>query len=122
MTHPSPFTHGPDHGGHNRRSCGTPLPLSEVGAGGRLTHTVARYLELVGTPRRRQRYPADLIAASIRDHDGDVWPAIIRFGVSYAHALRIRNGWRPGGRRAAPISWAWSRNVGRRTPRWEREA
>jgi hypothetical protein len=107
---------------HNCAMCGTPLPLSEVGAGGRLSLTVPRYLELVGAPRRRQRFPAELIAASIRRHDGNVWPAIHQFGVSYGHALRIRNGWRPGGQHAEPMYWALSRNVGRRTPPWDQRA
>jgi len=78
-------------------------PLSEVGAGGRLTHTVARYLEL--NPRRR-RYPADLIAARIRRDGGDVWGAVLDYGISYAHACRIRRGWRPGRRTAERIERA----------------
>jgi hypothetical protein len=102
---------------HNPHLCGTPLPLSEVGAGGRLTDTAARFAELNDRPRPR-RYPAELIAREIRDHNGNVWPAIHHFGISYSHALRIRNGWRPGGRRADPMYWSWSRNVGRRTPPW----
>jgi hypothetical protein len=79
---------------------------------------VARYLVLVGAPRLRQALPAEAIARDIADHDGDVWPAIRRYGVSYGHALRIRNGWRPRGKRAAPMYWRHSRNVGRRTPSW----
>ena len=86
---------------HNPRSCARVLPLSEVGAGGRLTHTVPRYLELV--PRRRRRHPTELIAARIRSDGGDVWGAVLTFGVSYGHACKIRGGWRPAGRRAAPI-------------------
>ena len=88
---------------HNRSACGSSLPLSEVGAGGRLTHTVARYLEL--NPRRR-RYPADLIAARIRRDGGDVWGAVLDYGISYAHACRIRRGWRPGRRTAERIERA----------------
>lgn len=87
-------------GRHNSLPCGPRLTLSEVGAGGRLTHTVARYLEL--NPRRR-RYPAELIAARIRRDGGDVWGAITDYGISYAHACRIRNGWRPRGRRVEQI-------------------
>ena len=111
---------------HNLRLCATALLLSEVplggasevGAGGRLTDTARRFRELnPGRPSRR-RYPAELIAREIRDHGGNVWPAIHHFGISYAHALRIRNGWRPGGVRAEPMYWAGSRNVGRRTPPW----
>jgi len=89
---------------HNSRACATVLPLSEVGAGGRLTHTVSRYLALVGEPRSRRRYPAERIAARIAASDGDVWPAILEYGISYGHATRIRRGWRPGGRRADPIA------------------
>ena len=85
---------------HNPRPCGPQLPLSEVGAGGRLTHTVARYLEL--NPRRR-RYPAELIAARIRRDGGDVWGAVLDYGISYSHACRIRAGWRPRGRRVEQI-------------------
>jgi hypothetical protein len=76
--------------------------LSEVGAGGRLTHTVARFLEL--NPRRR-RYPAELIAARIK-RDGSVWGAVLDYGISYSHACRIRGGWRPRGRRAPSIERA----------------
>jgi hypothetical protein len=99
--------------GHNRPACVTTLPLSAVGAGGRLSEVVARHRAL-GGGRRRARYPAELIARRIRSDAGDVWPAVVQFGISYAHALRIRNGWRPDGQRAAPIGYAWSRNVGRR--------
>ena len=88
-----------------------PRPLSEVsrkhsdsvGAGGRLAHTVARYLEL--NPRRR-RYPAELIAARIRRDGGDVWGAVLDYGISYGHACRIRRGWRPGRRTAERIERA----------------
>ena len=80
---------------HNQPSYGPLLPLSEVGAGGRLTHTVAHYLELA--PRRRWPYPAELIAARIR-RDASVWGAVLDFGISYSHACRIRRGWRPGAR------------------------
>jgi hypothetical protein len=76
-----------------RLPCGPGLPLSAVGAGGRLTHTVADYIALV--PRRRHRYPAELIAARIR-RDGGVWGVVVDFGISYSHACRIRAGWRPG--------------------------
>jgi hypothetical protein len=88
---------------HNSLPCGPRLTLSEVGAGGRLTHTVARYLEQ--KPRRR-RYPAELIAARIRRDGGDVWGAVNSFGISYAHACRIRAGWRPDGRVAERIERA----------------
>jgi hypothetical protein len=104
---------------HNSRACRTPLPLSEVGAGNRLADTARRFVELNGEPDRPRRYPVDLIAAEIRRHHGNVWPSVRHFGVSYEHALRIRNGWRGAGRaRGVPIEWALSRNVGRRTPAW----
>ena len=110
----------PDPGSrHNSQACLTPLPLSEVGAGARLTHTAARWVELNGPPRRPRRYPVDLVAHAIRRHDGDVWPAVHQFGISYEHALRVRNGWRGAGRRRGrPMYWERSRNVGRRTPAW----
>jgi HNH endonuclease len=63
------------------------------GAAGRLTDTVPRYLALVGS-RRRRAYPAELIARRIRD-DGSVWGVVVDYGISYAHACRIRAGWRP---------------------------
>ena len=85
---------------HNSLPCGPRLTLSEVGAGGRLTHTVERYLAL--NPRRR-RYPAELIAARIRRDGGDVWGAVTDYGISYSHACRIRRGWRPRGRRVEQI-------------------
>jgi len=90
-------------GRHNSGACGPSLTLSAVGAGGRLTHTVERYLAL--NPRRR-RYPADLIAARIRADGGDVWGVVNTFGISYAHACRIRRGWRPGGRTVERIERA----------------
>lgn len=62
---------------------------------GRLRDTARRYVELDGQPTSR-RYPVELIAASIRRHDGNVWPAIVAFDLSYRHATRIRAGWRPG--------------------------
>jgi hypothetical protein len=77
---------------HNLDACGPSLPLSEVGAAGRLTETVPRYLELV--PRRRRPYPAELIARRI-ERDRSVWGAILDYGISYSHACRIRAGWRP---------------------------
>lgn len=99
------------------------LPIREekaVGAGGRLTHTAARFVELNGgRVPGRVTYPVELIAREIRDHRGDVWPSVQHFGISYEHALRIRNGWR-GARnpRAKPVTFWRSRNVGMRTPPW----
>jgi len=78
---------------HNLRLCGPSLPLSEVGAAGRLTDTAARHRAL--TPdRRRKRYPHELIAAQIR-RDRSVWGVVVTHGISYSHACRIRAGWRP---------------------------
>jgi len=78
---------------HNPIACEPMLPLSEVGAAGRLNDTAARHLAL--TPgRRRSPYPAELIAARIR-RDRSVWGVILDYGISYAHACRIRAGWRP---------------------------
>jgi hypothetical protein len=97
---------------HNLTPCGPSLPLSEVGirryaldvlppvggpereigAGGRLTETVPRYLRLVGS--RRRRYPVGYIARRIEE-DGSVWGVVVELGISYSHACRIRAGWRP---------------------------
>jgi hypothetical protein len=65
-----------------------------IGAAGRLTETPGRYVQL--NPRRRGRYPAELIARLIADDGGHVWRAVVTFGISYRHALRIRAGWRGG--------------------------
>ena len=78
---------------HNLPACDTLLPLSEVGAGGRLTDTVPRYLALVGS-RRRRRYPAETIARRIHA-ERSVWGVVNDYGISYSHACRIRAGWRP---------------------------
>lgn len=119
------------HGGVPGHDCGMAgcgprttglLPITEVrsvGAGGRLTHTAARFVALRGGRAPRAHYPVELIAREIRDHRGDVWPSVQHFGISYEHALRIRNGWRGAGKpRAKPVEWYRSRNVGRRTPAW----
>jgi hypothetical protein len=69
------------------------LPLSEVGAAGRLTDTATRHRAL--TPgRRRAPYPVELIAKRI-ERDRSVWGVIVDYGISYSHACRIRAGWRP---------------------------
>ncbi len=47
-----------------------------------------RHREL--TPRGHRGPSRELIAQSIRHHDGNVWPAIVAFGISYHKALRIR--------------------------------
>ena len=80
---------------HNRSACRIVLPLSAVGAGNRLADTAQRFVELNGEPARPKRYPVELVAAEIRRHGGNVWPARRRFGISYEHALRVRRGWRP---------------------------
>ena len=38
-------------------------------------------------------FDTEAVAAEI-ERDG-IWPVVVRHGMSYAHALRIRNGWRP---------------------------
>jgi len=73
-----------------------------IGAGGRLTDTAARYLELHGPVTPAPAFRAERIAQTIRRDGGDVWGAVLEHGVSYSHACRIRAGWRPGhGRRPA---------------------
>jgi len=81
------------HDRHNLAPCESSLPLSEVGAAGRLTDTVPRYLALVGS-RRRRRYPAETIARRIAA-ERSVWGVVVDYGISYSHACRIRRGWRP---------------------------
>ena len=78
---------------HNCGACGPSLPLSEVGAAGRLTDTVRNYLELRPGPRSG-RYPHELIAKRI-EKDRSVWGVVVDYGISYSHACRIRAGWRP---------------------------
>jgi len=114
---------------HNSDLCGPTLPLSEVGphdpapgtipvvptapvgAGGRLTHTARRFTELNGPVVHSAAFRAERIAQTIRDHGGSVWQAVLDFDVSYSHAVRIRGGWRPGGRRAEPIVGAFKRFI-----------
>jgi hypothetical protein len=38
-------------------------------------------------------FDTEAVAAEIA-RDG-IWPVVVRHGMSYQHALRIRNGWRP---------------------------
>jgi hypothetical protein len=78
---------------HNLAPCESRLPLSEVGAAGRLSEVVPRYLALVDRPRS-SRYPVELIAKRI-ERDRSVWGVIVDYGISYSHACRIRAGWRP---------------------------
>jgi hypothetical protein len=120
----------PVTGRHNSRACGPVLPLSEVGrnhdpaaadipsvptapvgAGGRLTHTARRFVDLNGPVVHSAAFRAERIASVIRSEGGSVWRAVIEFGVSYSHACRIRAGWRPGGRRAEPIAGAVRRFI-----------
>jgi hypothetical protein len=42
---------------------------------------------------RPVRFDTEAVAACIAE-DG-IWQAVVRYGMSYQHALRIRNGWRP---------------------------
>jgi hypothetical protein len=111
---------------HNPEACAPMLPLSEanpgdasarialmparpIGAGGRLTDTARRFHDLNGPRRPSPAFRTERIAATIRAHGGDVWGAVLEFGISYGHACRIRAGWRPGGRRADPIAAAFRR-------------
>lgn len=98
VTGPTPLTlsavdHDPTYPGphlHDRRLCAPCI--------------AARFVAL--NPRtRRIRHSPELIAQEIRLHGGNVWPAIITFGISYRHACRIRAGWRPGGQRAVPVPY-----------------
>jgi hypothetical protein len=63
-----------------------------------------RYLEL--RPARRSRVSAELVAARIRRAHGNVWPAVVAYGISYRHALAIRAGFRGEGRLAEPIPYS----------------
>lgn len=47
----------------------------------------------------------EAIADAIRTAHGNVWPAMLQFGISYRTALRIRRGWRRGGIVALPIPY-----------------
>lgn len=69
-----------------------------------VTCTARRHAEL-NPSARRHHVSVELVAARIRRDDGDVWGAINAFDISYRHACRIRNGWRPGGRRAPAIPY-----------------
>jgi hypothetical protein len=62
-----------------------------------------RYREIRRAPRATVN--ADLVAATIREAGGDVWPAVVEHGISYRHALAIRAEWRGADRRAEPIPY-----------------
>lgn len=51
------------------------------------------------------RVNAEAVAGTIRRARGDVWRAVIEYGISYSHALRIRAGWRGAGRQAPAIRY-----------------
>ena len=61
----------------------------------------ARALELRRAPRAR--VTAELVARRIAADDGDVWGAVVEYGISYSRALEIRAGERGAGRRAPRI-------------------
>jgi hypothetical protein len=64
------------------------------------TCTERRYLEL--RPAPRARVSAELVARLIlRDPYRSVWPAVLRFGISYSHAAAIRAGFRVAARSAS---------------------
>jgi hypothetical protein len=48
-----------------------------------------------GRTGRPVAYDAEAVAARIEADGGEVWGAVVAFGISYGHALRIRRGWRP---------------------------
>ena len=90
--------------GHNPRQTGRPsLTLSEERPRLNAAWITRRHLQLVAAPRTRVH--PELVAAAIRADGGDVWGAVVRFGISYGHALRIRRGWRGGARWAEAIPY-----------------
>ena len=69
-----------------------------------VTCTTERYLEL--RPAPRAKVSAELVARLIaRDPTRSVWPAVLRFGISYSHAAAIRAGFRGAGREAPGIAY-----------------
>lgn len=75
-----------------------------------------RYLEIRRAPRAR--VTAELVAGAIRAAGGDVWPAVLAFGIEYRTALQIRAGFRGAGRRAEPIAYTARGWVNGRRPGW----
>ena len=84
-----------------------------IGAGGRLNDTAARYVELHGPVTPAPAFRAERIAQTIRRDGGNVWGAVLEHGISYAHACRIRAGWRPGHGRAPAIAGSVARRRAR---------
>jgi hypothetical protein len=76
-----------------------------------LTLSTAERFALLNPGRGSSRFPVELIAREIADHGGNVWAAVVHFGLSYEHACRIRRGWR-GARHAParPIVYEHSRH------------
>jgi len=63
----------------------------------------ARALELRRAPRARVN--AELVARRIRADGGDIWGAVVDFGISYTRALEIRRGDRGAGRQVPPLPY-----------------
>ena len=82
----------------------------------RLCVTCSRVRFRVLNPRPPR--PVAVRADAIRKADGNVWPAIVTFGISYPHALRIRRGWRPGGVRAPALPYRSRGWLSGRRPGW----
>lgn len=123
---PTPYV---DDGAQNRKSLRTRSPRPTVAA--RLSvvstdhdhsprlcaHcTQERYLEI--RPAPRARVSAELVAARIRRAHGNVWPAVVAFGISYRHALTIRAGWRGDRRRVEPLHYRSRGWQSGRRPGW----
>lgn len=77
-----------------------------------------RFRVLNPAPLRPVEVRAEAIAEAIRAADGNVWPAIVTFDISYGHALRIRRGWRPRGRHAPSIPYRSRGHLSGRRPGW----
>ena len=69
------------------------------------TCTVVRFRALNPRPLTPTAVRAEAIAEAIRTAHGNVWPAVVAFGICYSHATSIRRGWRPGGVVALPIRY-----------------
>ena len=66
--------------------------------------TVTKYRALNPAGRRLAIAP-ETVAEQIRRDHGELWPSIVAFAISYSQALKIRNGWRGGGRQVEPIPY-----------------
>ena len=87
-----------------------------------VTCSRVRFRALNPLPPRPAAVRAEAIAAAIRNAGGNVWPAIVTFGISYGQALRIRRGWRPGGVTALPLPYRSRGWLSGRRPGWSAEA